>query len=263
MKVFIDIETIPGQSEELKNDIAAQFPAIQPPEEPKCPRNLKKEDTIKAWLENVLPGLKEATAQKYQEECAKREAAIEEVWRKTGLCGDQGEIICIAWAVEDDEPSILYRQVNGSEVDIINQFYAAIYRRLNKRNPTWIGHNVQFDLRFIYHRSVILGIKPYISLHLDAKPWSDQVIDTMTMWAGLRDKVSLDRLCKAMHIQAKGQDLPEGEYIDGSRVWDFVKRGEIEKVAVYCKADVVRCREVYKRMTFMKQIKATLDSFAD
>ncbi len=78
------------------------------------------------------------------------------------------------------------------------------------------------------------------------------------MWAGLRDKISLDRICKALGIQAKGEDLPEGEYIDGSLVWEFVKRGEIEKVAAYCKADVIRCREVYKRINFLEHVAAKI-----
>jgi predicted PolB exonuclease-like 3'-5' exonuclease len=251
MKVFIDIETIPGQKAELKKEIAVQFPEIMPPEEPKRPRNIKKAETIKEWETNTLPGLRETAQQKHQEEVARRETAIEEAWRKTGLYGDQGEVICIGWAIEDTEPMVLSRNLGGSETELIQAFFNTLYQRLNKRIPHWVGHNVMFDLRFLFHRAVVLGIKPCINLSLDAKPWSEQVQDTMVMWAGLRDKISLDRICKALGIQSKGDDLEEGEYIDGSLVWDFVKRGEISKVATYCKADVTRCREVYKRINFI------------
>lgn len=254
MKVFIDIETIPGQSDELKADIAKQFPEVAPFEEPKCPRTFKKPESIKEWQENTLPGLREAAQLKHQEEVNKRQAAIEEAWRKTGLYGDQGEIVCIGWAIEDAEPSVLYRSLGESEVDLLTLFYKNIHMQLNKRHPFWIGHNVMFDLRFLFHRSVILNIRPYVNLHLDAKPWGEQVQDTMIMWSGMRDKISLDRICKALGIQCKGSDLPDNEYIDGSMVWDFVKRGEIQKVAAYCKADVVRCRDAYKRMTFAERI---------
>lgn len=263
MHVFIDIETIPGQSPTLKAEIAAQFPTIAPFETPKCPKTMKKPETIREWEQNILPGLQEAALKKHQDEVAKREAAIEDLWRKTGLYGDQGEIICIAWAIEDAEPSVLYRSLGESEVDLLTLFYRNIHTQLNKRHPFWIGHNVTFDLRFLFHRSVILNIRPYINLHLDAKPWSEQVQDTMIMWSGMRDKISLDRICKALSIQCKGSDLPDGEYIDGSMVWDFVQRGEIQKVAAYCKADVVRCREAYKRMTFVERIAVTANSFAN
>lgn len=254
MRVFIDIETIPGQNPTLKAEIAAQFPEVTPFEEPKCPKTMKKAETIREWELNSLPSLRETALNKYQADVAKREAAIEEVWRKTGLCGDQGEIICIAWAIEDRESFVLYRQVQDSEADLILYFYQALQHQLNKRHPSWVGHNVMFDLRFLFHRSVILGIRPLINLHLDAKPWSEQVADTMQMWSGMREKISLDRLCKALGIQTKGEDLPNGEYIDGSLVWDFVKRGEMGKVAAYCKADVVRVREAYKRMMFLEQV---------
>lgn len=263
MKVFIDIETIPGQKDDLKAEIAAQFPEVPPYEEPKCPRNIKKPETIKEWQENTLPGLRETAILKHQEAVDQRQAAIEEAWRKTGLYGDQGEIVCVSWAIEDAEPSVVFRSLGESEIDLLTMFYKSIYTQLNKRHPNWIGHNITFDLRFLFHRSVILGIRPYVNLHLDAKPWSEQVQDTMIMWAGMRDKISLDRICKALGIQCKGADLPDGEYIDGSMVWDFVKRGEIAKVAAYCKADVVRCREAYKRMTFVQQIAMTVNSLVN
>lgn len=258
MRVFTDIETIPGQNPKLREEIAAQFSGVPLYEEPRCPRNIKKPETIREWELNTFPGLREAALQKYKDDVAKRETAIEEAWRKTGLYGDQGEIVCVGWAIEDAEPHVLSRGLNGSEAELIQLFFTTIYKQLNKRHPSWVGHNVSFDLRFLFHRAVILGIKPCINLHIDAKPWSEQVQDTMVMWAGMRDKISLDRICKALGIQTKGEDLPDGEYIDGSLVWEFVKRGEIEKVAAYCKADVIRCREVYKRINFLEQVAAKI-----
>lgn len=259
MKVFIDTETVPGQNPQLRKEIAAQIPEVPLYEEPTCPRNIKKPETKHEWEKNTLPNLRAAALQKYKNEITQREAIVEETWRKTALSGDQGEIICIAWAIEDKEPHVVYRNLGSSETRLLESFFDLLSNQLNKRHPSWVGHNVLFDLRFIFHRAVILGIKPRLSLHLDAKPWSEQVQDTMMMWAGIRDKIALDRLCKALHIQTKDMDLSDGEKIDGSLVWDFVKRGEIEKVATYCKYDVIRCREVYKRINFIEQIAPTFD----
>lgn len=253
MKVFIDIETIPGQNLNLRAEIAAQVPAVQPYEDPRCPRNIKKAETIRDWQENTFPLLRDAAQQKYQDDLARRESALEDAWRKTALHGDQGEIICISWAIEDDEPSVCHRHYLESEAALLQTFFDRVYEQLNKRNPSWVGHNVQFDLRFLFHRAVILGIKPCINLYHDSKPWSELAQDTMMMWAGIKEKISLDRLCKVLGIPTKDQDL-DGEKIDGSKVWDFVQRGEIEKVATYCMGDVIRCREVYKRMNFVECI---------
>jgi hypothetical protein len=258
MKVFIDIETIPGQRLDLRTEIAAQLSDVPPYEDPKCPRNIKKAETIRDWQENTFPQLREAAQQKYQDDLVKRESALEDAWRKTALHGEQGEIICIGWAIEDSEPSVCFRHQYESEAVLLQTFFNAVYEQLNKRNPSWVGHNVQFDLRFLFHRAVILGIKPCINLYHDSKPWSEMAQDTMMMWAGIKEKISLDRLCKVLGIPTKDQDLG-GEVIDGSKVWDFVQRGEIEKVATYCMGDVIRCREIYKRMAFVDVIAPNLN----
>ena len=254
MKVFIDIETIPGQRLDLRVEIAAQFSDVPQYEDPKCPRNIKKAETTRDWQENTFPQLREAAQQKYQDDLVKRESALEDTWRKTALHGEQGEIICIGWAIEDSEPSVCFRHPYESEAVLLQTFFNAVYQQLNKRNPSWVGHNVQFDLRFLFHRAVILNVKPPINLYQDSKPWSELAQDTMMLWAGIKEKISLDRLCKVLGIPTKDADLPNGEVIDGSKVWDFVQRGEVEKVATYCIGDVIRCREIYKRINFIDAI---------
>ena len=42
----------------------------------------------------------------------------------------------------------------------------------------------------------------------------------------------------------------DGEEIDGAKVWDFVRDGHADKVAIYCQADVERVRSVYRRINF-------------
>lgn len=249
MHVYIDIETIPGQHPGLRQEIAAQLPAVAPYQEPTCPRNIKRPETQRDWQENTLPGLREAAIQKYQDDLAKHEAAIETAWRKTALQGEHGEIICIAWAIKDNPITVVSRSLQESEADLLRRFFQTLHPQLEKRSPTWIGHHVTFDLRFLFQRAVIHGVYPIINLPIDAGHWDDRLRDTMTMWAGSRERISLNRLCRALGIPTKGQELAD-EDIDGSKVWDFVLRGEIDKVATYCKADVARCREVYRRLTF-------------
>jgi hypothetical protein len=113
----------------------------------------------------------------------------------------------------------------------------------------FIGHNiVGFDLRFLFQRSVMLGIKPPLVFPFKAKPWDDIVFDTMTAWAGVGNRFSLSKLCKVFGLDAKGTEI--GDEIDGSKVWDFVKGGRIDDVAKYCGGDVERTRAIHKRLTF-------------
>lgn len=106
-----------------------------------------------------------------------------------------------------------------------------------------------FDLRFLFQRTVMLRMHPSVILPYDARPGSDRIFDTMEAWSGWRNRISLDRLCKAFDIPTKGSELG-GEDIDGSKVWDYIAAGRAREVAEYCKADVERVREVCKRLTF-------------
>jgi len=112
-------------------------------------------------------------------------------------------------------------------------------------DPVFIGHNViNFDLRFLFQRSVMCNVKPPIFIPFNAKPWDASVYDTMTAWAGFGNRVSLDKLCKIFELEDDNNE------IDGSKVWDYYKEGRIAEIAEYCKQDVVQTRQAYKRMTF-------------
>lgn len=267
MKVFIDIETIPCQKKECIEDIKSRYP-IPKFCEPKCPGNITKQESIDKWMSEKYEDAMIKAKDDYILECEKIVKETDNEYRKTALSGTTGEIVCISWAIDEMAPMAIYRNefldrsgmINvsnldicaNSESDLIEVFYSLLRISLNKRNPTWVGHNVFFDLRFIFQRSVIHNIRPTINLALDAKPWGDQVLDTMAMWGGVgpNSKVSLNNICKALGISTKEEDL-DGEEIDGSKVWDYVKKGDILKVVHYCKQDVRRCREVYKRIMFL------------
>lgn len=217
MILSIDIETIPSQAEG-----ALQSIEVSPP------GNIKKPESIAKWHEE------------------KGEAAKETEWRKTALNGTTGEIICIGFAVDDQEPIAIYRELEWSESELLSKFVDTIYevyKSNDLRPPVWVGHNITgFDLRFIWQRLVINNIRSKFHLPYDAKPWSDLVFDTMIEWSG-KTSGSLDKICKAFGYEGKGD-------IDGSKVWDYVKDGKIKEVAEYCKDDVRKTRDLYNRMTF-------------
>ena len=234
MNVYLDIETIPGQAKGLREEIAAQLAP---------PANMKKAETIARW------------------EAEEKPDKIEQEWRKTAFAGDRGEVVCIAWAIDNGDVHCAFRtpaHLEGpnremTERHVLWAFFEAVREageRARGRLPRFVGHNVRdFDLRFLYQRAVILGEPPGFRLPHDVRPGSDAVFDTMEAWAGFRNRISLDRLCRALSIPTKGAEL-DGEEIDGSRVWDFVRDGCIESVAAYCRADVERVRSVHRRLDF-------------
>lgn len=217
IELCIDIETIPGQAEWIKEEARGKVSA---------PGNYKKPESIAQWMEENA------------------ESVADEIWRKTALDGSRGELLVFGFAVDVDEQASFYRAIDGSEGDLLQNIYDALAKIGPK--PLWIGHNITgFDLRFLWQRSVINGVKPSIQLPYDAKPWDDRVFDTMYEWAGLngQGRKSLDAVCKALGIEGKGD-------IDGSKVWNYAKEGKIHEISEYCKDDVNKTMQIYKRMTF-------------
>ena len=66
----------------------------------------------------------------------------------------------------------------------------------------------------------------------------------MIQFAGVGNRISLDKLCLALSIQS-----PKGE-IDGSKVAEYVAAGALDQVAEYCGKDVEAVRSVHRRMVF-------------
>lgn len=226
MHIYLDIETVPSQDPSVKAEIEN---TISPP------ANYKKLETIAEWVMNEKPSL------------------VEEAWRKTGMDGAYGQMVCASIASDNETISTFYNvDWETYEDQILYDLFASISGRYNSSKgmrPIFVGHNVTFDLRFIYQRAMIHGIKPPAIIPFDAKPWDDKLFDTMIKWAGVGKTVSLSKLCKVFKFPNKGSEI--GEEIDGSKVWDFVKAGRIEDVAKYCAGDVERVRQLHKRMTFL------------
>lgn len=154
----------------------------------------------------------------------------------TSFDGAFGRILCIGYAVDDEPTDVL----TGDECDILRRFW-----ELARTVRRFVGHNVMdFDLRFIYQRSIVCGIRPSVDLSF-ARYRCDPIYDTMKEWVKWSNtNVGLEHLALALGIPT-----PK-EGIDGSQVFDFYNAGKLDEIANYCKRDVETTRAVYKRMTF-------------
>lgn len=167
----------------------------------------------------------------------------EEEHRKTALDGNYGRILCIGCIKEtpvSEEKRILTGDGDTSrEKEILKEFWT-----LAKDVNQFIGHNVlDFDLKFIWKRSVIHKIKPSINLSF-ARYRSDFIYDTMQEWEKWRGYIKLDELARIFDIETSKTML------DGSKVYDYYKDGRIEEIYDYCMADVELTRKIYRRMNF-------------
>lgn len=207
IKLFLDIETIPA-SESLKKELAKQ---IQP-------ENLEPE-SIQKWEEK-----------------------IEKEYLSTSLNGDFGRILCIAY-IKETPAEVKKGVIKGDEPEILKEFW-----EIARDVGLFIGHNVlDFDLKFIFKRSVIHKIKPTKEISF-ARYRSNPIYDTMQEWRkwDTREKmISLDKLAKILGLPSSKGTL------DGSKVYEFYKQGKLEEIYRYCMEDVELTRKIYNRLNFI------------
>ncbi len=218
--ITIDIETIGTQREDVIKYIAGKITH---------PGNISKAETIAKWNEESKP------------------AAIQEAIDKTGLDGTFGQVVCIGVAVGNTEP---FASCAANEVDVLTNFNTYLDAMVTPNHVLQaciVGHNVAaFDLQFLLQRYMVNKVNPHpiIARAAQARPWeSDKVYDTMIQFAGVGNRVSLDKLLLAFGMEGKGD-------ITGKDVWPMWKAGKHLEIAEYCLDDVRKTREVYKRMTF-------------
>lgn len=213
-KLFLDIETLPAAESDM--------------------------DTLKHLFEKKNP---EFDQEKF-----------DEFVQKTNFDGGFGRILCIGYAVDDDAPKNFYNENNEKET--LRQFWELVsaisVEPRNMQYPDYgvqfVGHNVMdFDLRFIYQRSMVLGVRPSYDINF-ARYRNYPVYDTMKEWVKWSNSsVGLDYLAYAL-----GAPSSKTGGIDGSQVADFFAQGKVDEILEYCKRDVDTTRAIYKRMTFEK-----------
>ena len=214
--LFLDIETIPSQSPTIKEEILAGL---------KPPGNISKAETLAKWWQEKAPAL------------------ADEQYHRTGLDGTTGELLSIAWAFNQEDVQCIIRTLDQPEIMLLNQFFAVL-EETNTDYLHWCAHNAEFDLSFLWKRCVILKHMPPIGI---PRGRNKDIRDTMEMWAGYRDKIKFDDLCRVLGLKGKTG-------MDGSMVWQYVQEGRYDEIKAYNIDDVNQLRECYRRMKFLDYV---------
>lgn len=174
------------------------------------------------------------------------EDTFEAFVNRTGFEGDFGRIACIALAV-GDSPVYVYSNCDKETNELDEKKTLEKFWEIAAKCDLFVGHNIiDFDMRFIYQRSWILGVKPSKDLTF-ARYRSNPMYDTMKEWGKWSNQpsIGLERLALALGIPTPKDD------IDGSQVAAAFNDGRIDDICTYCKKDVETTRAIYKRMAYM------------
>jgi hypothetical protein len=200
----------------------------------------------------TLPPDKAMSATTLPEEVA---ACSEEAFRRLALDGDYGRVLTIGVIIEHDD-RVLHRGLLGrerqtmmfhlDEARTLRGFWKLL-KGFNGSRDLVVGHNVfDFDLPFLYKRSVIQRVRPTVELPF-IRYRSRPIFDTMHQWNkwSPRKFISLDRLAKVLGLESS-----KGQGINGGLVYERFCEGCHQEIADYCMRDVELVREIYYRMSF-------------
>ena len=164
------------------------------------------------------------------------EDADAESIKKLSLSALTARVLCLGYALDGRDSEV----ATGDEVTILAHFW-----ELARTANLFVGYNVlNFDLKFLWQRSMILGVKPSREIPFTRFRQSP-IFDVMEEWSKWgRDHVSLDALARALGILS-----PKENGLDGSKVYEYHCAGRHAEIFEYCKDDVRAVREVYRRLT--------------
>lgn len=185
----------------------------------------------------------------------KGQSVFSDDYLKMALNGDFGRILCIGYVDEDSWGSIR-RGVIGwnergdqfieNESRLLIEFWQML-KGFRISVDQIVGHNIfDFDLKFIYKRSVICGVRPTIDFSF-ARYRNKPIFDTMYEWErwSYGSKISLDNLAKALSLVSSKK-----AGINGSNIFDLFQSGQHRAIYDYCLRDVELTRAIYRRMVY-------------
>jgi len=173
-----------------------------------------------------------------------------EQWRKQSLSADNGgQILCISLCTND---GFMASFKGDTDKQILEEFCfflsekLSLYKPNSKKilgrcNPYFVGHNIPFDLEFIWKRAVINSVNVPFKIKPHGRHGSD-FYDTMQAWAGFKGRISQDRLAKLLGLEEKPSD------INGSNVLDHYLAGDIDRILEYNRYDVETVKAIYDRI---------------
>jgi len=238
--IVIDLETVPDQRASALDEILETLTVMVSSDltKPKLMDALGVTDKYKTVGELKDMWLEEFGAVKKTEQA-------KEALHKTCFDGSKGEIASASFqTIDSDQKYSFVRGQGESESLLLENIWGKVNELCNSKPPFFIAHNADFDLPFLFHRSVIKRVKPNSYFKPHSRHGSDHYC-TMKAWAGFKDRIGLDRLAKALGVEGKLKGMT------GADVYQYWLDGRLAEIVTYCDQDVEVTKNIYKRINFL------------
>ncbi|MDX9752065.1 MAG: 3'-5' exonuclease [Flavobacteriales bacterium] len=176
---------------------------------------------------------------------------------RAGILAEFGKIVCIGLGtvhLQDGRPALRVTSYHGhDERELLLRLCALMDEHYGGNGHKLCGHNgKEFDFPWIARRCVIHGIPLPRLLDIGGlKPWEVGHIDTMNLWSfgDRKAYTSLALLCHVLGIPTPKDDISGA---DVARA--YYEEDGLERVAAYCRKDVVATVQVHLRLSGLPPI---------
>ena len=223
--LFLDIETVPGQSSITLLDEEMQY----------------------LWTEKS----------KFIRE--RQELSLEDSYQQAGIYAEFGKVICISagyFAQRAGERIFRVTSFFGDdERDVLEKFAQLLNQRQGNPFNLLCAHNgKEFDFPYLCRRMIVQGIQlPKLLDMAGKKPWEIAHLDTLELWkfGDYKHYTALKLLAKIFGIPTPKDD------IDGSQVRAvYYEENDLERIERYCKKDVATVAQIFLKYRGEKLLDA-------
>ncbi len=203
------------------------------PEDLKPPAQMKNAETIEKWRSDP--------------------ANVDKAHAAEALNPFKGQILTISWIMDNE----LVRSVTDvDERKVLETFQEQLQDQFRARfsgndhivQPTWIAHNIKFDMGFLFLRLLkydldwllrVTGEDPSQIRHACT-------MQTMAVMDKYKTFVSLDVSCRMFGIEGKLSGM------DGSKVFPYFKAGKLDEIDEYCRQDTTATWMLAKKLRLVR-----------
>jgi 3'-5' exonuclease len=176
-----------------------------------------------------------------------KDVTPEQQYQKAGIYAEFAKVVCIGVGYYRQDKFRVKVIASENEKDVLSEFAALLYLHFNTDKHLLCAHNgKEFDFPFLCRRLIINGLTVPRALQIQGrKPWEVNHTDTMELWkfGDYKNYTSLNLLAHVLGIPSPKDDM------DGSMVAKtFYEENNLDKIAAYCKMDVITLAKVYNRL---------------